>query len=225
MARNMKIITIEGNIGSGKSTLLENLITRYKSDPKIVFLKEPVDDWEKIKDENGTTMLQKFYEDQNKYSFSFQMMAYITRLATMKRAIEDNPSVRIFVTERSLYTDKHVFAKMLYDMGKIEDVNYQIYTTWFDTFASDYPIDSVVYVKTNPDICFKRINERARTGEDDIPLDYLTTCHEYHEKMINKDFVNTNILTIDGNQNIRDNPEVLENWFETIDNYITKIQV
>ena len=33
----------------------------------------------------------------------------------------------IIITERSLYTDKHVFAKMLHDQGKIEDVCYQIY--------------------------------------------------------------------------------------------------
>jgi len=79
---NNIIISIEGNIGSGKSTLLEELIKIYKVTPskKIVFLKEPVDEWEKIKDENGLTMLTKFYSDQEKYSFPFQMMAYISRL-------------------------------------------------------------------------------------------------------------------------------------------------
>ena len=72
-----RIISIEGNIGSGKSTLLENLKEKYKDDNKMVFLDEPVKLWNNIKDKNGMTMLEKFYSDQDKYSFSFQMMAYI----------------------------------------------------------------------------------------------------------------------------------------------------
>ena len=74
------IVSIEGNIGSGKSTLLANLRKHYTNDSNVVFLKEPVDEWEKIKDENGTTILEKFYGNQEKYSFPFQMMAYVSRL-------------------------------------------------------------------------------------------------------------------------------------------------
>ena len=107
------IVSIEGNIGSGKTTLMEYLKTHFKS-KSIVFLKEPVDEWETIKDHEGTTMLQKFYADQEKYSFSFQMMAYISRLSLLKDTIENNPDA-IIITERSLMTDRHVFAKMLYD--------------------------------------------------------------------------------------------------------------
>ena len=71
------IISIEGNIGSGKSTLLEELRLKYKDNSNIIFLKEPVEEWETIKDEKGITMLENFYADQAKYSFAFQMMAYI----------------------------------------------------------------------------------------------------------------------------------------------------
>ena len=73
------IISIEGNIGSGKTTLLQNLKNKYKNNPQVIFLKEPVDEWNNIKDSNGTTILEKFYLDQEKYSFAFQMMAYISR--------------------------------------------------------------------------------------------------------------------------------------------------
>ena len=45
-------------------------------------------------------------------------------------AIKANPN-SIFITERSLLTDKYVFAKMLFDQHKIEDVNYQIYLKMF----------------------------------------------------------------------------------------------
>jgi deoxyadenosine/deoxycytidine kinase len=218
----VKIITIEGNIGSGKSTLLEILSKKYTDDNKIVFLKEPVEEWEQIRDSNGVSMLQKFYEDQKKYSFSFQMMAYITRLAMMKRAIESNPSANIFVTERSLYTDKHVFAKMLHDMNNIEDVNYQIYITWFDTFAKDYPIESVIYVKTDPEICYQRIKERSRVGEDEIPLTYLQKCHAYHEDMIGKDFSDVYVLTLNGNENIKKVDSIVNEWLFTIEDRVIK---
>ena len=83
-----KIISIEGNIGSGKTTLLAELKTKFGHDKNIVFLKEPVDDWATITDVNGVTMLEKFYANQKEYSFPFQMMAYISRLALLKNAIK-----------------------------------------------------------------------------------------------------------------------------------------
>ena len=77
------ILSIEGNIGSGKSTIIDYLKKKYNKDNinnEIVFLPEPVDEWETIKDEENNTILQKFYADQKKYSFTFQIMAYISRL-------------------------------------------------------------------------------------------------------------------------------------------------
>lgn len=223
MTRTVKIVTIEGNIGSGKTTLLEILSKKIQSNKKIVLVKEPVEEWEKIRDVNGVSMLQKFYENQKKYSFSFQMMAYITRLAMMKKTIEENPDATVLITERSLYTDKHVFAKMLYDMNNIEDVNYQIYTTWFDTFAKDYSVESVIYVKTDPSICHQRIKERSRTGEDEIPMDYLKKCHDYHEVMVTQDFSKVFVLTLDGNENIRTNNSIVDKWLREIDDYIINV--
>ena len=70
--------------------------------------------------------------------------------------LNENKNV-VIITERSLYTDKMVFAKMLYDTGKIEHLNYQIYLNWFDTFASEFPINKIVYVQTKPEICHERI--------------------------------------------------------------------
>ena len=69
---------------------------------------------------NFPIRIEKFYKDQQKYAFSFQMMAYISRLALLRRVIRENPNA-IIITERSVFTDKEVFAKMLYDEGKIEE--------------------------------------------------------------------------------------------------------
>lgn len=105
-----KIISIEGNIGSGKSTLLANIKSTLKGVEGVVFLKEPVDEWESIKDKEGRTMLQKFYADQDRYSFSFQMMAYISRLALLRDCIRENPNA-IIISERSLYVSLFFHAK------------------------------------------------------------------------------------------------------------------
>jgi len=217
MSRILQIISIEGNIGSGKSTLLENMREHWKNDHQVVFLKEPVHEWESIQDSSGETMLQKFYANQPKYSFSFQMMAYITRLALLKRAIQDNPEATIFFTERSLYTDKYVFAKMLFDMGNMEDVNYQIYNRWFEEFAQDFPISGVIYVKTDPSICHERIRRRSREGEESIPLAYLQSCHNYHEGMISGKFSNVKKLEIYGNQDIYKDKNIMNRWIYEIE--------
>ena len=217
-----QIISVEGNIGSGKSTLLENLREKYKNNDNIIFLKEPVDEWEDIKDNNNHTMLEKFYSDQKKYSFPFQMMAYISRLALLKNTIKQNPD-KIIITERSLNTDKMVFAKMLFESGKIEDVMYKIYLKWFDCFASDFPINKIIYIKSAPEVCFHRIHERSRVGESEIPLSYLTSCDEYHENMISdseQSSLSVQILELDGNVDIKQNVKQLDLWLEEINNFV-----
>jgi deoxyadenosine/deoxycytidine kinase len=70
----MKIISIEGNIGSGKSTLIKKLRELPEFQNGFTFLPEPVDEWNTIKDSDGITILEKYYSDQKKYAFSFQMM-------------------------------------------------------------------------------------------------------------------------------------------------------
>lgn len=217
-----QIVSIEGNIGSGKSTLLEFLRNKFNENPKVIFLKEPVDEWSTITDANNVTILQKFYENQDKYSFSFQMMAYISRLAILKETVENNQG-SIIVTERSLYTDRLVFAKMLFDSEKIELINYRIYLKWFDTFSKDFPVDKVIYVKTDPDICHKRIMKRSRTGEDNIPLTYLTSCDDYHNKILmnnNTDFLCEKKLLLNGNVDIYENEEKLQEWIKQIEDFI-----
>jgi deoxyadenosine/deoxycytidine kinase len=213
------IISIEGNIGSGKSTLLANLRTVF-ANRCIVFVDEPVDVWEEIKDANGTTMLEKFYADQQKYAFSFQIMAYISRLSLLKAAIRNHPG-SIIITERSLHTDKMVFAKMLFDNGLIEDVNYQIYLKWFDEFSVDCPLHKVIYVKATPEICIARIEKRSRTGESTIPLKYLQDCHKYHERMMQLLCdLNTPLLLLDGDTDIFENVGTLPNWVSQITKFI-----
>ena len=216
------IISIEGNIGSGKSTLLANLENTFANNKNIVFLKEPVDDWETITDEHGTSMLKLFYADTKTHAFAFQMMAFISRLSIMITAVKNNPDA-IIITERCLHTDNQVFAKMLFDSGNIKLENYKIYLRWFDTFVAEFPINKVIYVNTSPNTCYERIQRRSRIGENTIMLEYLTTCHTYHEDMLNtsnSECVCLDQLVLNGNIDIYDNTEELAKWISQIDTFI-----
>lgn len=215
------IISIEGNIGSGKSTFVKALQTYFnKTDEinkKIYFLQEPVNIWETIKNNDGENIIECFYKNQDKYAFSFQMMAYISRLSLLRKAVREGYDY-IF-TERCVNTDRNVFAKMLYDSGKIEKINFEIYTKWFDEFIEEFNNFHYIYIKTDPEKALERINKRARPGET-IPLEYLKECDKYHNNWL-ETIESTNIITLDGNIDRNNNDSYYE-WFDIINTFIAK---
>ena len=209
----MPVISIEGNIGSGKSTIL-NILKSKLSD--VIFIDEPVDEWFKIKDNNNKNMLELFYNNKNKYSFVFQITAYITRLRKLIEILKDNND-KIIICERSIYTDKYVFAKMLYQDKFINDIEWNSYNYWFDTFKEISKLDGIIYVNTKPDICFDRIKKRNRNGESNISLDYLNNCHQKHLDWISKE---SNVLEIDGNQEFENNDLLIQNILNQTNSFI-----
>ena len=212
----VKIFSIEGNIGSGKSTLVDYLnrnlpiLHDTRSDfTRVVYLQEPVDEWTTFVDEHRVPILTHFYQNPEKYAFSFQMMAYISRISRLRQAIrENNNNNTVIICERSVDTDKNVFAKMLYEDKKINEIDYKIYLNWFSEFTRDIPISNIIYLKTSPEVCKDRIEQRGREGEN-IPIEYLTRCHEYHNSWIES---NTENFIIDGNEINREDNIVYDNW-------------
>lgn len=177
MNKRPVLVSIEGNIGAGKSTVLEHL-EKYMTNKKVLFLKEPLDIWEQFHDEKGHTILEKFYENQKRYAFTFQVMAYITRMSLLKNAIKENPDVEIIIIERSLCADKNIFMNMLHDDGIVEPMEFSIYNKWYSEFIQEYRVDAVIYMDSDPETCANRINKRNRTGEGGIPLEYLKKCKD-----------------------------------------------
>jgi deoxyadenosine/deoxycytidine kinase len=116
-----------------------------------------------------------------------------------------------------------VFAKMLFETGYIEDVNYQIYLRWFDCFVEECPLARVVYVKTDPSLCYERIAKRSRIGESSIPLTYLQDCHRYHEEMLNQLSLNCvcqEQLMINGNVDIYETASALTEMIHQVEAFI-----
>ena len=202
-------ISLEGNIGAGKSTILKNLEKYLENNNKYIFLKEPVHLWEQIKDEDGKTMLAKFYENPVKYAFPFQIMAFTTRYQELKRILNENPNVEVVICERSLEADKNIFAKMLHDDKVIDSVMYQIYEQYFSEYEGNFSLSGLVYLRASPETCLKRVHKRNREGES-LRLDYLSKCHDYHETWMKKTQTPTCIL------NVEDDACNMEKWIKEV---------
>ena len=142
---------------------LNELRRVFGGDKRVKFLLEPLPIWEGIRDKDGNNMITKFYGNIKHYAFAFQMMAYISRLDILREALSD-PGVDVIVTERSLFTDRNVFAKMLYDDDMLEDVEHTIYLKWFDSFIRDIPEMKIFYIKTSPEVAMQRLLSRNREG-------------------------------------------------------------
>ena len=68
-----------------------------------------------------------------------------------------------------------------------------------------------------------RIEKRSRTGESNIPLEYLQNCHKYHNDMLNVnpvDCVCKNQLVLNGNVDVYENKEQINEWIEQINTFI-----
>lgn len=210
-------VSIEGNIGTGKSTLIAMLqkhLDKMNTGKKIGYIPEPIHIWNSVTDNQGVTILEKYYQDQGKYAFPFQMMAYISRLSGMRKVMQQDYD--IVIMERSMFTDKEVFAQMLFHDGKIEAIEYNIYKKWFNEFIGEFPQFHYIYIQAEPEVSEERVLKRGRQGEK-IPLTYLEKCHAYHEHWLvtNK---SSPTLLLDGNTVMTDKD--YEDWLKKIEKFI-----
>lgn len=174
------VISLDGNIGAGKSTLLAALRTAM---PDVEFVDEPVGAWMTLKNAEGKSLLELFYSDKRRWAYTFQNCAILTRLRAIRGALASTKK-RVIVTERSVLTDRYVFAEMLRHSGDIDDLEWQLYLQWFDTFAADLPLRGVIYLTTGVGTSAERIVKRGRHGEEHIPLDYLSALSRQHEEWV-----------------------------------------
>jgi deoxyadenosine/deoxycytidine kinase len=184
------IISLDGNIGAGKSTLLAEIRNKLHD---VHIVDEPVGQWTALKNAEGKNLLELFYEDKKRWSYTFQNCAILTRLKNIQDAVENLDSTlkgpQVIITERSVLTDKHVFAEMLRDSGDIDPLEWDLYESWFNIFGKKHPVKAIIYVSTSSNTSKERIQIRNRQGEDRIGIDYLDALDKQHKKWIE----NTNI--------------------------------
>ena len=181
-----RIFSLDGNIGVGKSTLLKQIANRF---PDVLILQEPVDVWTALKNSNGESLLELFYKDKRRYAYTFQNAAILSRLKLLRNAVQTARPGQIILTERSVLTDRHVFAEMLREQGFLDDIEWQLYTTWFDTFAKDLPMAGIIHITTSADTAFQRIQTRARDGEGLIDPTYLSDLAAQHLRWLRQTYL------------------------------------
>ena len=177
---NTRSLIIEGNIGAGKSTFLK-MINEYL-DIQAVF--EPHEKWQHIGD-GDENLLDKFYKDINRWSYTFQTFAFVSRVVEQENYRKQYPNA-VHIVERSVYSDRYCFAKNCFEMGVMTALEWKLYQEWFVWLVENYtPKPSgFIYLKTDPEVCFERLVKRNRSEEVGVTLVYLQSLHTKHEQWL-----------------------------------------
>lgn len=187
--------SLEGNIAAGKSTLIKKLKTELLNVNQlpVVYLSEPVKLWEDI------GILEHFYKDKERYSFTFQITVMTTLKEQLDRIREQYDNC-ILITERSIFTTMEVFAQLLFDEGKLSNLEYAVLKVMYDNITKGMQLSGIIYLNTPTNECYDRFVKRARPGEA-IELDYLVQLETYYLEFIK---TQNSFICEDGNvRNIR----------------------
>lgn len=161
-------IGIAGVIGAGKSTLA----TALGEHLGLPVYYEPVADNEYLAD---------FYRDTARYSFQTQIYLLNRRFAQHQEIIWRGGGG---VQDRTIYEDA-VFAKMLSDIGLMEERDYRTYLQLFKHMSNFMCRPSlIVYLDVKPERSMERVQMRSRDVESGITLEYLQALHDEYERFI-----------------------------------------
>jgi deoxyadenosine kinase len=161
-------IGIAGTIGAGKSTLAKSLGEHLGIDVYY----EPVVDNEYLED---------FYRSTKQYSFAMQIYLLNRRFQQHQEIIWRN---RPAVQDRTIYEDS-VFAKMLADIGLMDQRDYRTYLQLFRNMSNFMCKPNVIiYLDVDPERSFERVQKRSRGVETGITMEYLTALHREYESFV-----------------------------------------
>lgn len=175
----MLTVCIEGNIGSGKTSFLSHF-KKYES--FIQVNDEPVEQW---RDFGGHNPLAVLYKDPKRWSFTFQSLVLLT-LLKRHQELQTKP---VRVMERSIFSARLCFLENLRERDLLSMPEYAILCQWFDFTLQHYNtnVDLILYLRTQPETCYRRIVQRCRPEEQNITMDYITDLHNLHENWLMND--------------------------------------
>lgn len=213
------IISLDGNIGAGKSTLLAEI---RKSIPDLYVVDEPVGQWTALKNDSGKNLLELFYEDKKRWAYTFQNCAILTRLKNIKEAVEilntNGKGSQVIVTERSVLTDKYVFAQMLRDAGDMDALEWELYDNWFSIFSRQHQVNGIIYLSTSSTTSKERIHMRNRQGEDRIQLAYLDALDRQHKQWIESTDIPVLTLSTEPGISLENNLQQIRDFIQQLKN-------
>lgn len=164
---NPMFVVVAGNIGSGKTTLTKKLSERLGWKPHF----------ESVQD---NPYLADFYHDMSRWSFPLQVYFLNHRFNT-HRQIESLPASSI--QDRSIYEDANIFARSLYDQGKLDKRDYDNYRQLYESMIQFLnPPTLMIFLRRSIPKLQERIKQRGRDYEQAIPTEYLTSLNEYYDE-------------------------------------------
>jgi deoxyadenosine/deoxycytidine kinase len=166
------VITIGGTVGVGKSTITMALAETLGFRTSL----EKVD---------TNPYLDLFYNDFEKWSFHLQVYFLAERFKEQKRIFEYGGG---FVQDRSIYEDTGIFARMLFEQGKMSSTDYETYTSLFEAMVMTpyfpHP-DVLIYLEGSFEDVIERIKERGRPMEQNTDIAYWKEMYARYEDWIN----------------------------------------
>jgi len=164
------IIGIAGNIGVGKTTMTEKLSESLNFNP----IYESVID---------NPYLEDFYDNMPRWSFNLQVYFLYHRFQSQIDLIKTGKN---FIQDRTIYEDREIFAKNLYDSGSMKGRDWETYKQLYSSMIQfiNEP-NLIVYLKANTDTLMSRINNRNRDFEKDISSEYIYSLNIYYDRWIN----------------------------------------
>ncbi len=206
------VITIAGTVGVGKSTMTKALADALQFRTSF----ENVD---------TNPYLDLFYEDFEKWSFHLQIYFLAERFKEQKRMFEYGGG---FIQDRSIYEDTGIFAKMHWDKGTMNNVDYETYTNLFEAMVMTpyfpHP-DLLIYLEGSIEDILSRIQERGRAMEQQTPVDYWLEMHQRYESWINS-FNGCPVLRLNINDyDLMTNPECSEKIVERIGGFMQQASI
>uniref|UniRef100_A0A8C6CWU7 Thymidine kinase 2, mitochondrial n=1 Tax=Moschus moschiferus TaxID=68415 RepID=A0A8C6CWU7_MOSMO len=198
------VICVEGNIASGKTTCLEF----FSNSTDIEVLTEPVPKWRNVRGHNPLGLM---YRDACRWGLTLQTYVQLTMLDQHTRP----QTLPVRLMERSIHSARYVFVENLYRSGKMPEVDYVVLLEWFDWIVRniDVSIDLIVYLRTTPETCYRRLKMRCREEEKVIPLEYLDAIHHLYEEWLIKGSlfpVAAPVLVIEADHNMQKMLELFE---------------
>jgi deoxyadenosine/deoxycytidine kinase len=148
--------------------------------------------------EKGVNLLSLYYQDPSRWGFTFQVYAFMSRLAKWTDYSRLGSGIKI--SERSLLSDRYIFASIMRDLSLLDESEHAIYTQLYDHLTRTSRIADlagIFYVYCPPETCLQRIKQRSREGEEAIPADYLARIHQKHEEWLNPPQKLEKVLVLD----------------------------
>ncbi|KAG5211678.1 hypothetical protein JEQ12_014107 [Ovis aries] len=104
-------------------------------------------------------LLDMMYQEPVRWSYTFQTFSFLSRLKVQlepfpEKLLEVGKAVQIF--ERSVYSDRYIFAKTLFENGSLSDIEWHIYQDWhyflLQEFASRLRLHGFIYLQAAPQL-------------------------------------------------------------------------